>query len=927
MSQEKRKRRKKAPRQEWKPHWILSLLYHAWMAVFTAVKIAIGAVATVVMICAICGLVFVGLLGDYLQEDVYPEADLVLENYDSDESSFIYCVNEEGEIELLQNIYGNISYQHASSDEIPQALKDAAVAIEDKRFYEHQGVDWITTVKAFANMFLGDNTVGGSSITQQLIKNVTQDDSVTIQRKVLEFFRATVVEKRYDKDTILEAYLNVIFLGNKCRGVKSAAATYFGKELKMLTPAECASLIGITNNPSLYDPYGTKVYPFGTEEEEMDGRQRNRYRQEIILAQMHEQNYLTDEEYEEALAQELVFKDGIADEDRLAECPNDACGYENIAKAFYREDGSNACPQCGTEVELIVNSSEDVYSWFVDTVLEDVAKDLAKRDGVDWNDDTYALYMDMISRAGYHIYTTLDKRVQAQIDLIYENLDEIPDSYSGQQLLSSIVIVDNRTGDIVGLAGSVGEKTVFDAFNIATDSELQSGSSIKPLSIYAPGFESGAISPATVVKDLPINYDDGPYPRNDNYKYSYSRTIMSAIRASVNASAASTLEMIGTGYSFEFAKEKFGLSTLVESYTDSYGIEHSDIGIGPLAMGAQTFGVSLRDMTAAYATFANNGVYREARTYTKVYDTEGNLILDNTQNSEQILSEKTVKYMNYCLVQAVKGGTGTRANMSMTEVAGKTGSTSSYRDRWFCGYTSYYTAAVWLGYEIPEPIRLKNYSGNYAPVMWKKVLEPLHKGYAWKDLYTSSGMTLVEVCLDSGMLATDACKSDIRGSVLPRTDKAYTYWDDIGHAYCDKHVEMEYCTAGGGVATEYCHHFAEVDETVKIDKQSLVKMTQEEIDEIMKAKRYGLDENFFRDDYIYLVTKDGEDESFKGLNGNLNKNVEAPYLVCPVHTQEAWEEYQAQQPTEPTLPDWTWPFGPSDTPNPTDPTESEVPAE
>ena len=855
-------------------------------------------------------MVFAGLLGDYLQNEVYPEADLVLENYDSDESSFIYCVNEDGEIEMLQNIYGNISYQHASSDEIPQALKDAAVAIEDKRFYEHQGVDWITTVKAFANMFLGDDTVGGSSITQQLIKNVTQDDSVTIQRKVLEFFRATVVEKRYDKDTILEAYLNVIYLGNKCRGVKSAAATYFGKELKMLNVAECASLIGITNNPSMYDPYSTKVYEFGSEEELMNGMQRNIYRQEIILSQMLEQGYLTEEEYEEALDQPIILKDGIDDEDRLANCPNASCGYENIAKTFVTDDTGSYCPECGTEVELIVTSSEDVYTWFVDTVLEDVAKDMAERDGMEWNDDTYDIYMDLISRGGYHIYTTLDKRVQAQIDLIYENLDEIPDSYSGQQLLSSIVIVDNRTGDVVGLAGSVGEKTVFDAFNIATDSELQSGSSIKPLSVYAPGFELGAISPATVVKDLPLNYDDGPYPRNDDYKYSYSRTVLSAIRSSVNASAASTLEMIGTGYSFEFAKEKFGLSTLVESYTDSYGIEHSDIGIGPLAMGAQTFGVSLRDMTAAFATFANNGVYREARTYTKVYDTEGNLVLDNTQESEQILSEKTVKYTNYCLVQAVKGGTGSRANMSMTEVAGKTGSTSSYRDRWFCGYTGYYTAAVWMGYEIPEPIRLVNYSGNYAPVMWKKVMEPLHQGYSWKDLYTSSGMSYVTVCLDSGLLATDACKNDVRTKDLPRTDTAYAYWEDAPHEYCDKHVELEYCTVGKGVASEYCKHFAEVDENVKLEMRGLAKMTQEEIDEIMKAKRYGLNENFFRDDYIYLVTKNGEDAGFKGLNNNINKEVIAPYLVCPVHTQKAWEEYEAQQATDPSEP--TEPGAPSE---------------
>lgn len=901
MSRKKIKR-VKPERQKWKPHWLVSLLLKIWMFVFTAAKIAIGAVATVFMICIICGLVFAGLLGDYLQEDVYPQAELVLEGYDSDKSSFIYWVDEEGEIQQLQNIYGSISYQHASSDEIPQALKDAAVAIEDKRFYEHQGVDWITTVKAFANMFLGDETVGGSSITQQLIKNVTHDDSVTIQRKVLEFFRASVVEKRYDKDTILEAYLNVIFLGNKCRGVKSAAATYFGKEVKMLTPAECASLIGITNNPSLYDPYSIKEFEFGPDDKVMNGFERNKYRKEIILEQMYLQEYLTEEEFEAAMDQEIVLKDGIDDEDRLTTCPDDACGYEHLAKSFVTESG-NYCPVCGTEVELIKSSSQSVYSWFVDTVLEDVAKDLAERDGMDWNDDTAAIYMDLISRGGYHIYTTFDKKVQDQVDAIYENLDEIPDTYSAQQLESAIVVIDNRTGDIVAMAGGVDKKTIFDAFNIATDSELQSGSSIKPLSIYAPAFEIGAITPATVVKDLPLNYDDGPYPLNDSRTYSYSRTILSAVRSSVNASAAHTLDMIGTGYSYSFAKDKFRLSTLIEHYTDAGGLEHSDIGIGPLAMGAQTFGVSVRDMSCAFATFANNGVYREGRTYTKVYDSDGNLVLDNVQESEQILSEKAVTYMNYCLVNAVSSGTGTRAWFRGTEIAGKTGTTSSSRDRWFGGYTGYYTAAVWVGYKIPEAINIVGGNYNAAPELWKKVMQPLHEGKEWKDLYTSKGMSYVSVCLDSGLLATDACRNDVRTEDLSRVERdILVFWEDRPYKACDKHVEVEFCTAGGGVATEYCQHFAEVDPEIKIETKGLVKMTQEEIDEIMKAKRYKLEENFFRDDYIYLVDKNGKDKSFKGLNNNVNKDVEAPYLVCPVHTKEAWEAYQAANPPETTDP-------------------------
>jgi len=912
MSQENKKR-KKAPRQDWKPHWIVSVLLKVWMFVFTTAKIAIGAAATVLIICLICGLVFVGILGDYLQEDIMPYADLVLEGYDVDQSSFIYCVDENGQIKLLQNIYGEVSFQHATFDEIPKALKNAAVAIEDKRFYEHQGVDWITTVKAFGNMFFSDSTVGGSSITQQLVKNVTHDDSVTIQRKVLEFFRAAVLEQRYDKDTILEAYLNVIWLGNNCKGVKSAAATYFGKELELLTPAECASLIGITNNPSLYDPYSTNVYPFGPDKEMMNGMQRNRYRQEIILDQMLIQGYLTEEEHAEAIAQQLVLKDGIDDEDRLATCPNETCGYHDVAKNFVKDDNGGYCPVCGTETELYESSSQSVYSWIVDTVYEDVAKDLAARDGLAWNDDTEILYKEMISRSGYHIYTTLDERIQAQVDAIYENLEEIPETYSGQQLQSAIVVIDNRTGDIVALSGGVDEKTVFDAFNIATDSELQSGSSIKPLSIYAPAFELGAISPATVVKDLPLVYeDDDPYPLNDNRRYSYSRTILSAVQNSVNAAAANTLDMIGTGYSFEFAKEKFGLSTLVQNYIDPSGREHSDIDIGPLALGAQTFGVSIRDMSSAFATFANNGVHREARTYTKVYDSEGNLVLDNTQDSQQILSEKTVNYMNYCLTYAVRYGTGGGAYFTGTEIAGKTGTTSSNRDKWFCGFTGYYTAAVWCGYEVPEEINLVGGSYNPAARLWRKVMEPIHSGKEWKDVYTTDNMYTVSVCLDSGMQATDACRSDIRTEEFPRVESGIrVYWEDRPTEPCDKHVLVDYCITGGGVATEYCKHFAEAyaaqadsGEEVVIEEKSLVKMTEDELEEILKAKDHRLDENCLRDDYIYLVDDDGNPKNFKGLEEGINEDVDAPYLVCPMHTQEAWENYQQEQAaTEPTAPD------------------------
>ena len=873
----KKKQNNNPRRQDWKPHWSLETLLKIWKVVFACLKVAAGAAATVVLILVVCGFVCGGILADYLETDIIPTASLILEDYEMDSPSYVYSVNSEGEIEKLQDLYASVDWKKADYEEIPQALIDAAVAIEDKRFYEHQGVDWVTTIKAFANMFFGSETVGGSSITQQLIKNKTGEDSVTVQRKVLEFFRAALVEKNYDKSVIIEEYLNSIYLGEGCRGVKSAAEAYFGKELQMLTTAECASLISITNNPSMFDPYNGNVYKYAGQN--MDGAQRNRHRQMLVLGEMYNQGYINKEEYDAAVAQEMVFKSGIAKEDTWVKCNSEGCGYQGILSTYTSSDDAIVCPNCNNVVEVNTNASQEVYSYFVDALLEDVAKDMAARDGItEWNDSIWQDYLDRINSGGYHIYATIDMDVQAQVDKIYKDLDNIPATKSAQQLQSAIVVIDNRTGDIVAMAGGVGSQKAHFGFNRATHATLQSGSSVKPLSIYAAGFEQGTITPATVIKDLPIDYSDGAWPMNDTRTYSYTRTIFSGVEDSVNAVAANTLKKIGASYGYDFAKNHFGLSTLVEE----------DIQFASLALGAQEYGITVRDMANAFATFPNNGVRREGRTYTKVYDSKGNLILDNTQDSEQILSEKSVDYMNYCLTNAVVYGTGSNADFRGHDIAGKTGTTSSSKDKWFCGFTGYYTAAVWCGYDTPEPIYLANSSGNVAARLWKSVMEPIHKGLSKIYLYDAEEMVSVTVCVDSGMIATDACAHDVRGN---RTQTVLVYPEDVPAAECSKHVLVDYCVQCDCAANAYCVLLAEKESGITIEKKGLLKLTQGEVNEILAAEGHGLESKYLKDNYVYLVTNEGADSNWHGFHNSVNKTVTSPYKVCTKHTKAMWDKY------------------------------------
>ena len=896
-------KRERKPRQDWNPHWSLKILYGLWSLAMAAVKVAISAVATVLLIGIVCVFVFIGILGNYLQEDVLPEAIYNLDNASLDQTSFVYYVDGGGNIQLLQQIHTSSNRQWAEIDDIPENLVHAAIAIEDKRFYEHQGVDWITTVKACGNMFFGSSsTFGGSTITQQLIKNLTGDDSVTVQRKVMEIFRAQQFERSYDKDTIMEWYLNTIYLGNGCYGVKSAAAEYFGKELQSLTAAECASLISITNNPSIFNPYGS-TFDWdpgdGEGKREMLASERNKIRQINTLYEMHNQEWLTDEEYEQALeqAENMVFKSGIDEADRWAVCSNESCGYQNTASNFGHNGSNYTCPVCGKAVSLTADASQEVYTYFVDTVLEDVAADLAAMDGIDWNtlpNDAKSNYILKIQRGGYHIYTTLDMKVQNAVDAIYMDLSKIPDTKSSQQLQSAMVVIDNSTGDIVAMAGGVGQKVDHDGYNRATDAKLQTGSVQKPLSVYAPAFEVGAVTPASVVNDLPVmQIDKDVFPKNDGRTYSYSKTVYEGLVKSTNAVSVRTLRLIGYDYAYRFTKDKFRISTMTDNYVTSSGTRLTDLGDSPLGLGALTVGASVREMATAYATFPNEGVYREARTYTKVYDSEGNLVLNNTQEMEQILSQKAVDYIDYCLTGVITSGTGGPAKISGQVVAGKTGTTSSSKDRWFCGYTEYYTAAIWCGYDQPEVIKLKNSSGNPAARLFSQVLTPVHNGLEKRSLYSTSNFSNYSVCMHSGQAATSECGKDLLSRIynVSAVDSAYAYDNDGPSSSCDKHVMVDYCLTGGGVATDYCSKF----ENVKIESLALVKLTPDEIEAIRMASKNGLSSAYSDDRYVYYVSSSGSNLDWHGFGGNANKNVDAPYIVCPTHTREAWENYEAEQ--------------------------------
>lgn len=754
---------------------------------------ALVLLASVCVIVAVAGTIFMTEFSAYLRSDVIPRAEDYAESLELDrvslaQTSMIYYTDPTtGQRRELQKLYASENRTWVSYSQIPRAMVNATVAIEDKRFNEHNGVDWVRTLSAVKNFAGGDASYGASTLTQQLIKNLSMENDVTINRKVQEIFRALAVEERYSKKEIMEWYLNTIYLGEGCYGIQSAAEVYFGKDVEDLTPAECAAIIAITNNPSLYDPY---LRPAS-----------NRKRQLTILKEMYDQGYLTTEEYEEATEQEMEFH-SRSSSTFVYKCAS--CKFEGTRSEYTEKDDGFHCPECDTLNYSI--SSSSYYSYFSDTVYRDVINDMCEKYGY-----SYIAAEQKLLTGGYQIYSTLNPTVQAQVDNVYENVNNLPETRSIQQLQSAIVVIDNDTGDIVAIYGGIGRKEGNLVLNRATQSKLPTGSSIKPIAVYAPAIEAGLITPASVIEDSPFTGgfgedDDSPWPQNYYRTYSGPCTILRGLSTSLNTISVKTLDLLGLQTSYDFLTQKLGVTTLVESL-DKGGRHYTDIAYAPLGLGEQTYGLTVREMAQAFAVFPNNGVFREARTYTMVTDSEGNVILDNTQESHTAISERTAYYMNYMLQYTVTNGYSSSAKLNGITSAGKTGTSSNNNTQWYAGYTTRYTAVVWCGYDTPEQIVMADgSSSNPSTGMWKKVMQPLHAGLADEKFYQPSSAKSYKICADCGKLATDACALDVRSGVN-RVTNIMLLEEDAPTEECDCHVLVSFCKESGKVATEYCEHY------------------------------------------------------------------------------------------------------------------------
>ena len=672
--------------------------------------------AVVIITCCIVGVSLTTYVMSFADVDV----DLDLYDIDQNFTTILYANDPDtGELYELKRLQGEGNRIWVDLEDIPRFVIDALTSVEDERFEQHNGVDWKRTIGAFLNeyvMNLYGNTQGGSTITQQLVKNLTGEDDIRIERKLTEIFTALELEKKYSKDDILEAYLNRVHFGNNTYGIEAAANLYFGKSTGELTVAEAAAIVGITQYPAYYNPF---VNP-----------QANKERQEYVLYKMYELGKLSKLEYDMARVEPLQFV------------------------------GSTS------------QSWSASMTWFEDSVFWEVLSDLQTQCGY-----SYSYAYDQLYNGGLRIETTLNQQVQDALDHVFVSGEIFPvqtgkeeprgEPDSVQPEAAGVVM--DYTGAIVGLSGGIGEKNQDLLFSRATTALRQNGSTMKPIGVYALGIEYNLITFSTIIEDAPIDLKQGgeitKWPVNYYDGYLGNMTCSEALQRSCNAVAVRVGQMVTPERSFDFLHNTLHIESLVEREVYD-GRVVTDISLGPMDLGSTSHGMTLEDLVGAYQIFGNGGLYNKPHTYSRVLDHDGNVLLENNYQPQRALSEETAMIMNRMLQQVMYGphGTGVSAAFSGQPLFGKTGTTSDNKDHWFIGGSPYYVAAVWWGYDIPQ--ELIYYS--YHPPMraWRTFMTEIHQDLPEKDYPVSENVVSARYCNASGLLAGPDCP----------TDQTYTGW-------------------------------------------------------------------------------------------------------------------------------------------------------
>lgn len=649
---------KKAKKKKRKKHPKLYVTFLVLFCIFVAGMLTVAIVG--------------GSMASYMDNFINGDIAINLDDYKNsqNQTSIMYAYDSNEKVVELARLHGTENRIWVDYDEMPENLLWAFICLEDRKFYSHPGVDWVRTIAVMIKpSFEGQ---GASTITQQLIKNLTDDNQATYNRKFNEIIRALNLEKNYSKKDIIEAYLNTVSLGAGCYGVKTAAETYFGKEVSELTLLECCALAGITKAPYSNNPYASK---------ENFQKRINR-----CLLAMKDEGKISEETYNK-----------------------------------YVDKSPKVLPKGSSSSSNATEEKSEIFSWYEEYVIDQVIADLQEKYEYDYQEAVRKLYY-----GGLRIYAAVDLEAQKTLEDIYKNRTGFPSARydsRGQLPQSSMTIMDYQ-GRIVALVGGTGTKTANRTYNRATDyrAKRQPGSSIKPLSVYAPAVDQGIVTPTSLILEKALEkYNNGQdWPRNFNGDHGSGDyvTVEDALVRSLNTVPARILkEMMELDTAMRYCNEKFHLN-----------LSKNDRDLSPLAVGGTNTGVTTLEMAAAFATFGNGGRYYEPYSYYKVTDRNGNVILDNRDNEpEQAIKRETASTMLSMLSKAVSSssGTGYGSYISRFQTFAKTGTTSDNCDKWYCGGTPHYVTAVWYGYDY----RADMYTGasNPAKTIFSYVFRKLHQ--------------------------------------------------------------------------------------------------------------------------------------------------------------------------------------------------------